>query len=1016
MQVKFSRRFVVRSVSLPVLAIAAFGLAMTPSGARAACATGTGNITVSTVETDCILDNGDSLTVTGTGNISAATSPAVSLNTAATPVNITNNGIITSNNGNAAIDLSGGQLAGNLTNNNGISATGGAYAIIIGNNSGGIQGALTNNSNIITTSGGIYGLSTNLTGGIVNAAGAFITGDNLSAIELSAVTGGDIRNSGDISADTGNTIQIYNGSDLGTLYNEGNIRSNGAAVVDINDSLIDGFENTADGDINGNNNAFYGVVVNNTTVEGSFINGGTIRNVGTAAVFLADATIDADFLNSGNIQGQQSGLHLNNTTVSGDFINQLGGSISGGTGLGNVGLRAQGTITLSGLQNFGYIGGEYALNMNQTLLNGYIYNGSTGTIQGTQRGVYLYDFDHASGEINNYGTIDGGAFGVYADGTAAPGLHTTTINNYDTISGPTAAVYSSADAPEMVLNNYRMLDGDVTIENGTLNLRGINGRITGTTNVENLNVIGTFTAEGTILSNALTINSGGRLNNGSQTFIMGGGTGTMTNNGTFALAEGTTSTVNGSYAQSAGGILRTAIANNTTAVGRVGVSGDAVFAAGSRIFVDVNATNTLAVGQTISNVLVVSGMSSTLTASTFNVTDNSAMFRFTTSLTTNGINLNVLRGLTAVESVDENRNNGGRGAAAVLDDIVDNNTAGFTDVVNNFGALATTKEISDKVTETLPVVAGNANLSAVYGVNSVVNVVTGRQSSGAAGGAGFISNGNVWFKPFGSWSQHASQGGVAGFSSGTAGAVIGVDGDVSDDRKIGVALSYGRSNVRGRDAAANGHLGADNYHVNVYGSQNVCAGTEATFVAGVGVNDNSSKRFISLTNQTARADFTGYTFNAGAGLNHTVALDPDTTFTPGVRVDYLAARSNSYSETGAGVLNLNVDRQTVDQMIPAVEAKVTRKVSPQAKLTANAGVGYDVLAERGQVVSSFAGGGGNFTTTGLDPSPWIMRGGVGLDIMALDDAGMDLTARYDIEKRGTDFANQTVSLRVSVPF
>ena len=60
------------------------------------------------------------------------------------------------------------------------------------------------------------------------------------------------------------------------------------------------------------------------------------------------------------------------------------------------------------------------------------------------------------------------------------------------------------------------------------------------------------------------------------------------------------------------------------------------------------------------------------------------------------------------------------------------------------------------------------------------------------------------------------------------------------------------------------------------------------------------------------------------------------------------------------------------------------------------------------------GGGGAFTTDGTDQSPWVYRGGLGY-VMSKTKS-LELSVRYDIEGRSSDFTNQTGSLNLRMPF
>jgi uncharacterized protein with beta-barrel porin domain len=56
----------------------------------------------------------------------------------------------------------------------------------------------------------------------------------------------------------------------------------------------------------------------------------------------------------------------------------------------------------------------------------------------------------------------------------------------------------------------------------------------------------------------------------------------------------------------------------------------------------------------------------------------------------------------------------------------------------------------------------------------------------------------------------------------------------------------------------------------------------------------------------------------------------------------------------------------------------------------------------------------SFNTVGQSSSPWLARGGVSVSTKIASN-GTGLSVSYDGEVR-TDFTNQTVSLRVNMPF
>ncbi|GAB1394962.1 hypothetical protein MASR1M60_31260 [Rhodocyclaceae bacterium] len=132
-----------------------------------------------------------------------------------------------------------------------------------------------------------------------------------------------------------------------------------------------------------------------------------------------------------------------------------------------------------------------------------------------------------------------------------------------------------------------------------------------------------------------------------------------------------------------------------------------------------------------------------------------------------------------------------------------------------------------------------------------------------------------------------------------------------------------------------------------------------------------------------------------------------------LRADYTYMRAKGYTESGS-VANLKVDGSKTDELILTVDGKVNHDLGNGIHLTANLGVGYDAIGDKSSLTSSFVGGGAAFTTKGIDPSRWLLRGGLGVVVASSKEA--EITARYDIETRSSEYNNQTASIKVQVPF
>lgn len=333
-----------------------------------------------------------------------------------------------------------------------------------------------------------------------------------------------------------------------------------------------------------------------------------------------------------------------------------------------------------------------------------------------------------------------------------------------------------------------------------------------------------------------------------------------------------------------------------------------------------------------------------------------------------------------------------------------------------FGGLSGNSNISNAASQTLPLLTGGSVVAAQDVLRDISRIVQARlaSNSGMSTGDTFEGNRNFWMKPFGSMADQNDRNGVAGYKANTFGLAIGVDGAVTKSLRIGGAFAYAKSDINGQSSIAPQSALVDVYHLLGYGSYSIDDRTEINFQAGIGQNENKGRRQIAFTSSLASSDFSSETANVGVGIGRTYRLSTQTSVTPSVRLDYTWIKDKAYSETGAGLLNLNVSGRETDALIVGADGKVAHQLNDQTTLIANLGVGYDTINKQAAITSAFAGApSAAFVTYGIDPSPWLARGGVGG--VYKTKSGLEITARYDAEYRES-FLNQTASVKARWAF
>lgn len=474
------------------------------------------------------------------------------------------------------------------------------------------------------------------------------------------------------------------------------------------------------------------------------------------------------------------------------------------------------------------------------------------------------------------------------------------------------------------------------------------------------------------------------------------------------------------YSQTAGQTLGIGVTSaSTDGYGKLEVTGTATFNANADINVEVASVPTLSNGAVLTDVI----RAGTLAANGFTVTDNSALFNFEAIQKTNSVDLKVSANSTAGirDAVNQYGQSSAAGAANVLDGQVNNGGTGdMGTVVTALGQLRNSRDVARATAQTLPVISGN---QAIQGALSTFQNLIQNRNGGSAGVTGLssgdaLSNKNGWGKVFGSRAEQDNRSGAAGFKADTWGLALGGDAEVTSGARFGVAYGYAKTSVNGNTdlSGTEQRANIDSHVISAYGSKDIGGNRTFSFQGDVGMNDSKSTRHIDFggLNRTARADYRTYSAHMGAAIAQLFELNEKTTLTPALRADYTRLKSESYNESGAGALNVNVDSNKTDAFVIGADAYLQHRFSTTSRIDANFGVGYDTINKQGNIVAAYAGAPGqSFVTTGIDHSPWLVRGGIGYSMLAAN--GTEISFRYDAEGR-SDFLNHTASVRAKWAF
>jgi hypothetical protein len=322
------------------------------------------------------------------------------------------------------------------------------------------------------------------------------------------------------------------------------------------------------------------------------------------------------------------------------------------------------------------------------------------------------------------------------------------------------------------------------------------------------------------------------------------------------------------------------------------------------------------------------------------------------------------------------------------------------------------KDLSNAISQTLPLLTGAGSQATANSQRIINQFVMARQNNlaGQSNGEEILGNKEVWGKVYGAWGNQQNWSNVAGYSSNTGGFILGGDQTISPQSRVGAFMGFSSSSLSSNNSYAPSNLNITSYQLGAYGNYDLRKDLNWNYQLNGALNQNTGSRNISFYGVTANSSYNSYTAHIGTGLQQYFDLNDKARITPTLRADYLTIQSNSYSESNAGPLSLNVNNQTWNELYTTAGIKFDYQFTPKVKVSTNVGAGYNLLNRQVLITSSYQGGGDPFTTYGLQLSPWLYSGGVGIGGMLAKD--IELNIRYDLQTTASSYLNQIASAKL----
>ncbi|KGK42557.1 hypothetical protein LH51_06465 [Nitrincola sp. A-D6] len=190
----------------------------------------------------------------------------------------------------------------------------------------------------------------------------------------------------------------------------------------------------------------------------------------------------------------------------------------------------------------------------------------------------------------------------------------------------------------------------------------------------------------------------------------------------------------------------------------------------------------------------------------------------------------------------------------------------------------------------------------------------------------------------------------------------------------------------------------------------------------VGVNSYESERSIVFpgVNRTATSDYTGQQYSGIVSVGRHYQVN-ETIITPIASLRASHVRVDSYTEKGAGDLNLNIDSQDYNLVQSTLGVKAERIIRSGSNFYApevHAKWMHDFNSTTMSQNAAFTGGGASFNAQGIEQDKNLYNVGAGITFLSCncDTDTWAVKALYDYDWNDSEYSSHQVSLVASLKF
>jgi hypothetical protein len=850
---------------------------------------------------------------------------------------------------------------------------------------------------------------------------ANITNNNLISSFIGITTDtneNNITNNGLITSNTGIAVSTNEGNILNS--SEGNITSQDNSI-DVSGNLgyitNNGYLSGTNAINVGDNN---GTVINNATISQSekainvetnnntVLNSGVLENINDTGIYVY--TNNATVTNQGKIESD-TGIVVQDNTDRGLILNDTNAAIYSQETSIFIG-KNSGSVINNGILNSN---SDYGDSIDVSFYNeGNIIN--NGSINTQASGISIGQDN--TGNITNNGSINVNYSGIYAFANEGNITNNGTIQS-ENFNG----IFVYGDNEGTILNNT---DGNITAKNAAI---AVWGSETGTV-INNGTLIGKYAFQTQYAT------SGTFTNNGTAEGSIDAQGIDVINNGTVKLS--TTDNIEAkTYIQSSTGILDIGVYTNKDTSSEqtlyVQTAGNITFENGSTIKINFVNTTDESIGEWFASLsnsningykdfnnpeLIAQTTDGNITADIQNLDfqDNSALLSFSAENNGTVMTLIVKKDDKGLENlVNTSTDIYALGVAKALDTIFNKSEINadidrFLTVLDSKSSNEDKLKILDETTPVNTLVTSSEALRANTAVNSIIST----RQRGLNSGDIVFKDRNLWIKPYYTYTTQSDKDGYKGFSAHTHGFVLGIDGEYTDSKRFGLALAYSKSDVDTNDLPQSSDI--DGYTFIMYGvSPVVKYQAQLSYQVGIGVQKVNTDRYISAADQKAYGSYNAKLFYLQAVINKNMQIKDQLTFIPKIKFAYKYYNTPSYSETGAGGLNLNIAGYTTKEMLLGTGGLFSYKLNLSTDFEAYANIDYNFQNDRQTVSASFQGASDVvFNTDGIKNSAVTYNGGISINKNFKNN--ISLSIGVNIDRKTSGFTSRSIFAKYNIKF